>query len=100
MNSIIFHEWLVTTPADLVKQIDENGGWPVAAKSLVMMHSTETRRPCYFSIVEDIRDEWNTSVMTADEYYWMKVSDARKSKFATEEIKKAVKRMLDDLNIT
>lgn len=74
------HDWLAPSEV-FFEKIDKFGGWPLKAKSVVMKHGTE--RDCYFSELEDVRDEWNTSVCTADDYYRWKLSPK-----AVEEIKK------------
>lgn len=66
------------------KRVDEEfGGWPHNAKSVVYRHTGEEPRYCYFCLVENVRDEWNTSFFTADDYYWWKISQNKK-----QEIKK------------
>lgn len=72
----------------LFARIDECGGWPWNAKSIVMKHTgCGGPRPCYFSTAENIRNEWNTSVATADEYYFWKLSDKAKEKLKSELIR-------------
>jgi hypothetical protein len=58
---------------DFFREIDKHGGWPPAAKSVVLSHASPDRE-CYFSVKENIRDEWNTSLATADEYFLWKLS--------------------------
>lgn len=77
---------------DLIAKIDERGGWPPKAKCLVLNHGTT--RDCYFSEADDVRDGWNTSIMTADDYHWAKVSQARKDQFAKEKIRAHLRRMM------
>lgn len=88
----IIHQWLAKDDAYLIEQIDERGGWPVKAKSLVMRHGD--KRDCYFSERESVHDGWNTSVFTADDYYWEKLSDKRKEEFAKERIRNALFRAM------
>lgn len=76
----LFHIWGEDNETFL-KRIDECGGWPYNAKSVVLKHVLEHERPCYFSTVENVRDEYNTSILTADDYYWWKLSKAAKDKF-------------------
>jgi hypothetical protein len=58
------------------KRIDAWGGWPLAAKSVVLVHGCyeDGKRTVYFSTRAHVRDEWNTSLYTADDYYLWKVS--------------------------
>lgn len=67
----------------LMRHIDEQGGWPHNAKSLVMRHGSDDRE-CYFCEKENIRDEWNTSILTADKYYMWKLSPEAKKKIRDE----------------
>ena len=62
------------------KRVDECGGWPHNAKSVGYKHTCELERPCYFSVLENVRDEWNTSLYSSDEYYWWKISEDKKTK--------------------
>lgn len=75
----IFHDFSKCSDngAHLIPQIDAAGGWPAEAKSLVMRHGTE--RDCYFTTKANVRDEWNTTVMTADEYHFAKLSEKFKA---------------------
>lgn len=86
-----FHNLSART-ADIISKIDARGGWPLAAGSLVLKHGTE--RECYFSKVASVRDEWNTSIMTADEYYWEKISQKKKDEFAKEQIRNHMRRAM------
>lgn len=76
---------LAKREADLVAKIDARGGWPVEAKSLVVRHGTQ--RDCYFSERESVNDPYNTSIMTADDYYWAKLSQKRKDEFSRKQIR-------------
>ena len=67
------------TMEEFFTRIDNCGGWPLGRKFLTVRHTTEDERPCYFSD-ESIRDEWNTTMFSADEYYWWKMSDEAKEK--------------------
>ena len=60
----------------LFNRIDSLGGWPLNAKSLVYQRGlyNNHQRPCYFSSLLDVRDGWNTSIKTADDYYKWKLS--------------------------
>lgn len=80
------------------KRIEECGGWPHNAKSVVYRHTVELERPCYFSILKNVRDEWNTSVYNSDEYYWWKISEDAKEKIKNsfwKEFKNKLIRYLD-----
>lgn len=91
MEDKLFHCFWDTKEAFFAR-IDECGGWPHNAKSVVLKHVCESNRPCYFSLKEDVRDEWNTSIFTSDDYYWWKISEKQKNKHEKEVIEK-IKRM-------
>lgn len=80
------------TNETLCKKVMEDGGWPREAMSLVMKHSCERDRPCYFSKII-VRDEWNTSVLTRDEYYWWALSDTKKAEIERE-IRNKIRRLI------
>lgn len=80
------------------KRIDEFGGWPHNAKSVVYQHTGELERSCYFSVLENIRDEWNTSVFNSDEYYWWKISENQKEKIKNSFEKEFQNKLLGYLN--
>lgn len=59
-------------------RIDVCGGWPLGAKFVIVQHTVENNRPCWFSD-EPVRNEMNTVRNSADDYYWWKLSDERKA---------------------
>ncbi len=63
-------------------RIDRLGGWPVAAKWVVLRH--ETARTCWFS-KEWVGTGWNTAIRSADDYYRWKLSPEAISKIKDEE---------------
>ena len=85
----LFHVWMESDDA-FFRRIDECGGWPVGPGFVTMRHCCERERPCYFSNV-DSRDEWNTTIHSADEYYWWKISVGGKLKIQ-EKIVESFKR--------
>ena len=85
----LYHLWCEPLEKFL-QRIDEFGGWPVNAKQVIYKHTGETQRPCYFSTTErEVRDEWNTTVCFADDYYRWKLTPA-----AIEKVRKEVKQEL------
>lgn len=78
----LFHPSYLKNDERFFQMVDFLGGWPVTAKSVVLQHND--KRSCYFSSEKDIRDGWNTSIFTSDEYYWWKLSDAKKNEFRKE----------------
>lgn len=92
MPKIIHQQFGDPDNAKLIEQIDAAGGWLLTAKSLVMRHGTE--RDCYFSGEKSVYNEWNTSVLTSDEYYWHKVSVSFKEAKLVEHTRNYVRRMV------
>jgi hypothetical protein len=88
----LYHLWCEPLE-NFLKRIDECGGWPYNAKSVVMKHCCERERPCYFSLAENVRDEWNTSICSADDYYIWKLSDSAKQKIRDEERKRIIRQL-------
>jgi hypothetical protein len=63
------------------QRIDACGGWPALANQVVMRHTLQSKRLCYFSEAKhEIRDEWNTTIARADDYYLWKLSSAARQK--------------------
>jgi hypothetical protein len=69
------------------ERVDENGGWPVKAKWAGIEHTVERYRPVTFT-EKEIRTEWYTSFVSADEYYWWKISNAFKKEQTNKVIRK------------
>lgn len=90
----IYHIYGHTTEVGLVAMIDATGGWPIHAKHLVMRHDMQEKRPCYFTNSPFPNNEWNTSVLTADEYYWEKVSIEKKIDFGNDCVRKALRKAM------
>ena len=68
------------TESVFFERIEKLGGWPANAKSVVYRHTGERERPCYFSTLDNVRDDWNTSIYTSDDYYLWKLSDKAKDR--------------------
>lgn len=80
------------TPDNFFPKVDTMGGWPIEAKSVVMKHGFSPF-DCYFSKNEYVRDEWNTTLFTADDYYLWKLSEKSKDKLREEGFKEAKNRI-------
>lgn len=63
---------------DLFKRIDSLGGWPLGQHFVTTIHDLGTRLPCLFTH-RRMRDEWYTTICSADDYYWWKLSDEKKA---------------------
>lgn len=84
--------WSRESEDEFFKKIDALGGWPIQAKSVVIKHGFAPY-DCYFSVVREIRDEWNTSLYTSDDYYLWKLSDEAKAKIRDEERRKLIRQL-------
>ena len=62
----------------LFTRIDQHGGWPLDYKFLIVRHTVERERPLYFSTVP-IDNEHNTTIYTADDYHWWKLTPEAKA---------------------
>lgn len=62
-------------------RVDEYGGWPLGMKYVSFFHSGPAGpRKCEFGN-DYLRTGWWTTVYSADDYYWWKVSNSRKELF-------------------
>jgi hypothetical protein len=66
------------TQEEFFARIDMMGGWPLGYKFVTQQHTTMTERPCYFGN-QQIRNEMNTTIFSADDYYWWKLTAERKA---------------------
>lgn len=73
-NLKVLHHTFMSSDNDFFRRIDECGGWPHDAKFVVMRHGC---RSCYFSN-DNVRDGWNTTLYSSDDYYWWKLSEEAK----------------------
>ena len=67
---------------NFVAAIDAAGGWPLWATHVLFKHGDEPF-DCAFSD-GPLRDEWWTTIMSADDYYWAKVSAEKKAEVRAE----------------
>jgi hypothetical protein len=68
---------------DFFRRVEEYGGWPFNAKWVGTRHGCEVQRVCTFTDLE-VRDEWYTSIYSADDYYEWKLSPERRQKIKAE----------------
>jgi len=89
MNNVLKIDGLyqqLSEPEDLFfRRIDQFGGWPVGYKYVTFVHSIENQRPCYFEN-KCRRDEMNTTICSADEYYWWKITELGKQQIKKQHI--------------
>ena len=71
------HKWMESDDS-FFKKIDECGGWPVNLKYVSFCHSD--KRECIFGM-ESLRNEWWTTIYSADDYYMWKLSPEAKDKW-------------------
>jgi hypothetical protein len=69
------------TMNDFMLRIDATGGWPLGYTHLSWSHSDT--RDCMFTTSTN-HNEWWSHVITADEYYWWKISQSFKDKIAKQ----------------
>ena len=81
---------------DLFKHIDSLGGWPLSKQFVVMKHVVEALHPCYFSN-NPIRDDYNTTLYSRDEYLWWKMSENGKLNIRKEHFQGCKTLILDAL---
>ena len=62
---------------DFFRRIDEFGGWPLDMEYVHVKRTIENKRPCWFSN-KPIKDEWNTTQYSRDDYCWWKISSDKK----------------------
>jgi hypothetical protein len=90
----LFHKYCESQES-FFKKIDNLGGWPVGNKFVTFIHSVESERECYFGN-EYKRDGWNTTIYSADEYCWWKISDEGRKRIREEFFQK-FKHLVDSL---
>jgi hypothetical protein len=59
-------------------RIDATGGWPLGYSHVSFLHGPDDNWWCTFTDGR-AHNEWWSVVMSADEYYWIKISDAKKA---------------------
>lgn len=59
-------------------RIKELGGWPNDKKYVVLVHSLERKRPCYFSNSR-ISDAWKTVMYDISDYYLWEAENSEHS---------------------
>lgn len=97
MDELVRKELVHTYPGmkkeDFLAAIDATGGWPIGYTHVSFYHAADySGRYCKFTD-HDLHTGWWTTVCTADDYYWWKISDAKKS----AELKKARRQLIDQL---
>jgi hypothetical protein len=73
-----FHHAIRDSIAVLCDKVDAAGGWNPQAVCVQFYHGIEDRH-CIFSN-QNVNTAWWTTVLTRDEYYWHRISDAKKAK--------------------
>jgi len=78
----LYHRWMESNP-EFFSRIDACGGWPLGKKYVSFFHDIGIERRCEFGDTH-LRNEWWTTIATADEYYWWKISTEYKAVIAAE----------------
>ena len=80
-------------PEDFMAEIEKTGGWPTGYTHVSFFHDGPCgNRYCKFTTYP-LHTGWWTTVATADDYYWWKLSPERKAK----ELQKARRQLIDQL---
>lgn len=88
----LFHLWL-DTEDEFFTRLDSCGGWPIGQNYVVREHCCDRERPCHFSSTPQ-HDEWNTTLYSVDDYYWWKVSPAKKKQIYAQYWKKFKRKVI------
>jgi hypothetical protein len=82
-----------TKDIDFLKQIDATGGWPIGYKFVSFFHADPPDdRFCKFGNTY-LRLPFWTTVLSADDYYWWKLSGERKFIVYAEARKQLIKQL-------
>jgi hypothetical protein len=83
--------------ADFMAAIDATGGWPIGYKYVQFYHAADwSGRVCIFNNLGQ-NTEWWTTVCTSDDYYWFKLSDAKKTVEANKSKRDMIQKLLHTL---
>jgi len=75
------------TDEDFFKAISTTGGWPEGYKYVSFYHAADyPGRYCKFTMLP-LHTGWWTTIASADEYYWWKLTPERKAQ-ATDDARK------------
>ena len=88
----LIHRWL-SKPEEFLADIEKTGGWPEGYTHVSFFHDGPAGdRYCKFTKYP-LRTGWWTTVATADDYYYWKLSDTKKA----EILKKARQQLVKQL---
>lgn len=90
----LYHLW-GDTDDEFFKRIDQFGGWPLGKTWVGFDHGVVRHRPCNF-YDQEVRTGWVTTIHCADDYYWWKVSEARKLEYK-QKVTREVAAVIRDL---
>ncbi len=77
------------------RKIESLGGWPLDANSVVSVHGSSPY-VCHFSKNWDVRDEWNTTRYTKDDYHLWKLSERALNRIRDEGFERAIRILQDN----
>jgi hypothetical protein len=72
----LYQEWCEPL-TKFFERLDSLGGWPIGFKYATFIHDNTNRRIVYFGN-QYLRNGWNTTFCSCDDYYWWKLSDVKK----------------------
>ncbi len=88
VEPVVRRELVHTSPGmkmdEFMRAIDATGGWPVGYTHVSFYHAVEYKgRYCQFTTFP-LRTGWWTTVCSADDYYYWKLSDSKKAEILKE----------------
>ena len=97
MSDLFRKELIHTSPwmkiEDFMLAIDNTGGWPIGYKCVQFYHAVDyNRRICKFTNT-DINTGWWTTVCRADDYYWWKLSEFKKTEVLREARRQLIRQL-------
>lgn len=83
VEAVVRHELIHAYPGyklqEFMQDIDDTGGWPVGYTHVSFFHAVENSgRYCQFTM-RSINTGWWTTVCTADDYYYWKLSETKRA---------------------
>jgi len=88
----LIHQWL-SKPEDFLAEIEKTGGWPEGYTHVSFFHDGPGGdRYCKFTAYP-LRTGWWTTVATADDYYYWKLSDTKKAEIMKQARQQLIRRL-------
>lgn len=78
----LVHDWLMTDE-EFFRRVDATGGWPVGYTCVSFYRDAGGDRYCKFT-ARPLMTGWWTTVATADDYYYWKISEEKKAEIVDQ----------------